>query len=137
MIRVVLLSIAISTAVHAQSFISELKAEPNPVRRAQKALTLADDAFESAHQYYSSGNVQKGDELLDNMTAALRECVQSLGSAHKPVMYKRAELNVATLQRRMQGLLDDIDAQQRGWAEYTNRKLEEIHEALLDGVMRK
>lgn len=137
MIRVVLLSLSICAAVQAQSFISELKAEPNPVRRAEKALVFADTAFETAHESYNEGNIHKGDELLDNMTAALHECVTSLNSTHKPGMYKKAELKVATLQRRMQGLLDDIDMRDRGWAEYTNRKLDEIHERLLDGVMRK
>jgi len=137
MIRVILLSVALSAALPAQSFISELKAEPNPVRRAEKALAYADNAFASAHEFYDHGNVPKGDELLDNMTAALRECVQSLRATHKPGVYKKAELNVAMLQRRMQGLLDDIDVQNRGWADYTNRKLEEIHDALLNGVMRK
>jgi hypothetical protein len=44
---------------------------------------------------------------------------------------------VALLQRRMQGLLDDIALQQRGWAEYTQRKLDKLHDKLLDGVMRK
>lgn len=137
MIRVILLSISLCAAVQAQSLVSELKAEPNPVRRAEKALVFANDAFDTAHQSYNQGNVQKGDELLDNMTAALRECVQALSTTHKPGMYKKAELKVALLQRRMQGLLDDIDIRQRGWAEQTSRTLEDIHEKLLDGVMRK
>jgi hypothetical protein len=37
----------------------------------------------------------------------------------------------------MQGLVDELSIQERGWAEYTNRKLDELHEKMLDGVMRK
>ncbi len=65
-----------------------------------------------------------------------RVCRVTRGSA-KAKSYKKAELQVAYLQRRMQGLLDDIEIQKRGWAEYTQRKLEEIHDKLLSGVMRR
>jgi hypothetical protein len=37
----------------------------------------------------------------------------------------------------MKGLVDDLSIQQRGWAEYTERKLDDIHDKLLEGVMRK
>jgi hypothetical protein len=122
---------------HAQSFLDEIKAEHDPARRSEKALTFADTAFDSARDFYTKGEVHKGDAQLEDMTNALNECVQSLEEARKARFYKRAELRVAYLQRRMKGLVDDIEMQQRGWAEYTERKLDEIHDKLLDGVMRK
>ncbi len=137
MMRVLLLIVATCSLVSAQSFLAELKAEQNPVKRAEKALLLANAAFDYAHQSYNNGDIHKGDAQLDEMTVALRECVQSLNTAHKAGMYKKAELNVSGLQRRMQGLLDNIGAEERGWAEFTSRKLEEIHDKLLEGVMRK
>ncbi|SRR5579884_495645 len=121
----------------AQSLISEIKAEHDPARRAEKALEFADAAFNNAHDFYSKGQIHKGDAELENMMAALEECVSSLDVARKAKYYKKAEMNVASLQRRMQGLLDDIALQQRGWAEYTQRKLDEAHDKLLAGVMRK
>jgi len=121
----------------AQSFLTELKAEQNPTRRSEMALTFADTAFDNARDFYEKGDIQKGDAQLEDMTNALNECVVSLAVARKAKYYKKAELKVANLQRRMQGLLDDIEIQKRGWAEYTNRKLDEIHDKLLDGVMRK
>jgi hypothetical protein len=121
----------------AQSFLDEIKAERDPARRSEKALTFADTAFDTARDFYTKGDVHKGDAQLEDMTNALNECVQSLEAAHKARFYKKAELRVAYLQRRMKGLLDDIQMQERGWAEYTNRKLDEIHDKLLDGVMRK
>jgi hypothetical protein len=123
--------------IHGQSFIAELKAEHDPARRSEKALTFADTAFDGARDFYNQGEIQKGDARLEDMTNALNECVSSLAVAHKARFYKKAELKVAYLQRRMQGLLDDIEIQRRGWAEYTQRKLEEIHDRLLDGVMQK
>lgn len=124
-------------AVGAQSLLSELQAEQNPQRRSEKALTFANTAFDSAHDFYLKGEIEKGDAQLDNMTKALNQCVQSLTEAHKGKYYKKAEMNVANLQRRLEGLLDELSVQKRGWAEYTNRKLEEIHDKLLNGVMSK
>lgn len=122
---------------HAQSLLAELKAEHDPTKRSELALSFADAAFDNARDFYAKGEIQKGDAQLEDMTNALNECVVSLAVAHKARFYKKAELKVAYLQRRMQGLLDDIEIQRRGWAEYTERKLDEIHDKLLDGVMRK
>lgn len=124
-------------AVQAQSLLSELRAERDPAKRSEMALNFADAAFDNARDFYTKGEFEKGDAQLEDMTAVLNECVASLALAHKARFYKKAELKVAYLQRRMQGLLDDIDLQRRGWAEQTQRKLEEIHDKLLDGVMKK
>ncbi|MBV9158429.1 MAG: hypothetical protein JO097_19370 [Acidobacteriaceae bacterium] len=123
--------------LQAQTVVAELRAEHDPSKRSELALDFADTAFDNARDYYSKGEIQKGDAQLEDMTNALNECVVSLAAARKPKFYKKAELKVAYLQRRMQGLLDDIEIQRRGWAEYTERKLDEIHDKLLDGVMRK
>jgi hypothetical protein len=123
--------------VQSQSFLTELQAEQNPQRRSEKALMLADTAFDNARGFYLKGEIEKGDAQLENMTKALNACVDSLNEAHKGKFYKKAEMNVAMLQRRMDGLLIDLSAQSRGWAEYINRKLDEIHDKLLNGVMSK
>ncbi len=121
----------------SQSFLTELQAEQNPQKRSEKALMLADSAFDTAREFYLKGEVEKGDAKLEDMTKALDACVASLSEAHKGKFYKKAEMNVATLQRRLDGLMSDVSAQQRGWAEYTSRKLDEIHDKLLNGVMSK
>ncbi len=120
-----------------QSFLDELKLEHDPGKRSELALNFADEAFAGAKALYAKGDVHQGDALLDQMTVALQECASSLDSAHKAKYYKRAEMKVAYLQRRMQGLLQDLGAEERGWAEFTDRKIEDIHEKLLNGVMRK
>jgi site-specific recombinase len=132
-----LLLTSLTTVASGQSLLSEIRAEHDPAKRSEKALNLADSAFDSARESYNKGDVHKGDAELENMMTALEECLSSLDTARKARYYKKAEMNVALLQRRLQGLLDDIDLQQRGWAEYTQRKLDELHDKLLDGVMRK
>lgn len=122
---------------HAQTFLSDIKAEHDPGKRAEMALTFADNAFDNAREFYTKGDIEKGDAQLEDMTNALNECVVSADTAHKAKFYKKAEQNVAMLQRRIKTLVDDLEIQKRGWAEYTDRKLEEIHDKLLAGVMRK
>ncbi len=123
--------------IRAQSLVTELRAEHDPAKRSEMALNLADTAFDNAHDFYTRGEIDKGDAQLEDMTSALNECVVSLAVARKARFYKKAELKVAYLQRRMQSLLDNIQLQQRGWAEQTQRKLDEIHDKLLEGVMKK
>lgn len=131
------IALVVGGAAYGQSFIAEIKAEHDPGRRVQKALEFADESFDLARDSYSKGLVKKGDENLDYMTAALRECVDTLEQNRKSRFYKKAEMDVASLQRRLSDLLADIDEQDRGWAEFTNRKVDEIHDKLLAGVMRK
>lgn len=137
LIEVTLLFVTSAMVVSAQSFMADLKAEHDPGKRSELALTMADTAFDNARDFYTKGDDDKGDALLEDMTTALNECVTSLSEAHKAKFYKRAELKVAYLQRRMDGLMEDIDVQRRGWAEQTQRRLDEIHDKLLEGVMRK
>jgi hypothetical protein len=133
-----LLALGFASVIQAQqSFLAEIEAVHDPARRSDKALALADAAFDNARELYTKGEIKKGDAELDNMTSALNECVGSLQTAHKARFYKKAELRVAYLQRRLDGLLDEISVQERGWAEYTQRKLDDIHDKLLAGVMRK
>ncbi|MBV9266771.1 MAG: hypothetical protein JO061_11435 [Acidobacteriaceae bacterium] len=135
--RIACAMLAFGFVCSGQSFLHELRAERDPGRRAEKALEYADESFDAAREFYDKGLVHKGDEQLDYMTAALKECVDALDQAHKARIYKKAELNVAMLQRRMNGLLDDLSIQERGWAEYTSRKVDEMHDKILEGVMRK
>ena len=132
-----LFSLALALSLYAQSPITELKTEHDPAKRAEKAVVVAEMAFDNARAFYDKGEVEKGDAQLEDMINALNECVASLDAAHKAKFYKKPEMKVAYLQRRMSGLLDDLGIQVRGWAEYTQRKLDEVHDKLLEGAMRK
>ncbi len=128
---------AFAVCASAQSFLAELKLERDPGRRADMALSFADESFDSAKTNYHKGEIHQGDVALDNMTSALNACAESVAAANKAKFYKKAEMKVAMLQRRLAGLMEDLSVTERGWAEQTARRMEEIHEKLLDGVMRK
>ncbi len=125
------------SVMNAQSLLGDLKQERDPAKRSELALMMADESFDNARDFYLKGARDKGDAALENMTSVLSVCVQSLEVSNKTKFYKHAELKVAFLQRRMGTLLEDLGVQERGWAEQTKRKLEEIHDKLLAGVMRK
>jgi hypothetical protein len=137
LIELSLLLVAFVSVVNSQSSLADLKAENDAAKRSKKALIFAGVAFDNADEFYAKGEIEKGDAQLEDMTNALNECVGSLTAARKRSLYKETELKVAYLQRRLQGLVDGIAVQNRGWAEYTERKLEEIHDRLLAGVMKK
>jgi hypothetical protein len=132
-----LLAAAFTLSASAQSFLAELKLERDPAKRADLALSFADESFDSAKTNYHKGEIHDGDVALENMTAALNACVESVAAANKAKFYKKAEMKVALLQRRLSGLMDDLSITERGWADQTARRMEEIHSKLLDGVMRK
>ena len=104
---------------------------------ADAQLTRAEAAFERAHTAYESGKIEAGDAALEEMNKTLDACLNSLEEAHKSRHYKKVELRVANLQRRLASLLEDIPLAQRGWAEQMSRKLDQPHDKLLEGAMRK
>jgi hypothetical protein len=121
----------------SNSAAENLNSEPDPSRRAERALSLAEGAFAEARVAYDKGQIKAGDQHLDEMIKLLNVCVSSLEAAHKSHNYKSAEIRVKGLMRRLKTLIGDLSVDDRGWAEYTARQLEEIHDKLLSGVMKK
>ena len=117
--------------------LDSIKAESDPAHRAEHALALAETEFDSAHDAYLKGDIHTGDDRLDEMSKALDETVASLQKTHKTRLYKRAEMRVAHLQRRLSGLIDEINIEQRSWAEQIGRHLAEVHDKLLQGALGK
>jgi hypothetical protein len=124
-------------AGQSKSAVESVNSEPDPSRRADRALSLAETAFNDARAGYDKGQIKLGDQHLDEMIKLLNVCTASLEAAHKSHNYKAAEIRVKSLMRRMKTLIDDLSVDDRGWAEYTARQLEEIHDKLLSGAMKK
>jgi len=135
--KLTFLLLTITCSLSAQSFLAELKLQQDPAKRSEMALAFATESFDTARTFYSKGDVRNGDAHLEDMTSALNSCVESLATVNKARLYKKAELKVAYLQRRLGSLRQELGVQERGWAEFTARKVEEIHDKMLAGVMRK
>jgi hypothetical protein len=111
--------------------------DADPFRRSQQELSQAESAFSEARDAYREGKIKDGDQHLDEMIKRLNTCVAALEAAHKSRYYKQAEIRVAGLMRRLKTILEDLSVDDRGWAEYTSHQIEEIHDKLLSGVMKK
>jgi hypothetical protein len=124
-------------AAQSKSAVESVNSEPDPSRRADRALSLAETAFTDARAAYDKGQIKAGDQHLDEMIKLLNVCTASLDAAHKSRNYRPAEIRVKSLMRRMKTLIVDLSVDDRGWAEYTARQLDEIHDKLLSGAMKK
>ena len=93
MYRVVLLIVFASCIASAQSFLAELKAEPNMARRAEKALLLANSAFDSAHDSYDKGHIREGDAhmLFSEMQTGRKHNMQTMDNSLLN-LYQRGEI---------------------------------------------
>jgi len=121
----------------AESFLDETQAERKPGRRSEIALELADKSLDQAREYYVSGNSLKGDSELDMIDSLATECLTSVEEAHKSKYWKKAELKVAALMRRVNSLIADLDYNERGKAQELETHLSRVHDQLLAGVMAK
>jgi hypothetical protein len=121
----------------AESFLDEAQAERNPGKRSEIALELADKSLDQARDYYVSGNPAKGDSELDMIDSLATECLTSVEEAHKSKYWKKAELKVAALMRRVNSLIGDLNYDQRGKAQELETHLGQVHDRLLAGVMAK
>jgi len=121
----------------SESFLDEAQAERNPGKRSEIALELADKSLDQARDYYVSGNPTKGDSELDMIDSLATECLTSVEEAHKSKYWKKAELKVAALMRRVNSLITDLNYDQRGKAQELETHLGQVHDRLLAGVMAK
>jgi hypothetical protein len=137
MIAALFMLAAMLLGVPQSSPVESLKSEPDKVRRADKGLVLGESQFDAARSAFVDGKIDEGNEHLDWMIKALDDATTSLTAADKKRLFKRAELRVANLQRRMRSLLDEISIDQRSWADQTDRQLGAIHDKLLEGALRK
>ena len=103
----------------------------------------ADEKIDQARQAYQDGNqaaeeaaIQEGD--LSLMTV----CYQSLEkdaqrATRKSKYYKRAELKVSALMRRLSGFRDEVSFDFRPNVEAALKRLSDIHDELLSDIMSK
>jgi hypothetical protein len=121
----------------AQSALDAVRAERNPGRRSEMAMSMADEALDRAREFYRSGDSKRGEEQLTVVEKLADECLSSVEEAHKSKYTKKAELRMAALARRVDSLADDLGYDQRSKARELHSHLEEIHDKLLAGVMSK
>lgn len=121
--------------------IAALKSEPDLEKRSELALANADHQVDAARDAYQGGDLKKMEVALEEIRDSVNLSAESLEQAHKKARnnkyYKRAELKVRALLRRLSGLRDEVSVEDRTQIEAVRQRLQEVHDQLLAQIMSK
>jgi len=122
--------------------LGAIRSEPNLERRSDLALQYANTALDTARDAYSAGDMDKTGAAFEEVGASVDLAFDSLGATGKdprrsPKFFKRAEMSTRQLLRRLDGLLESMSVADRSLAEGVRKRVAEIHDNLLLGIMSK
>lgn len=122
--------------------LASIKLEPNLERRSEKAIDNASAAMDSARDASSVGDSAKIkgalEELRDSVDLAYQSLVDSGKSARRnPKFFKRAELKTRELMRRLEGLAQAVDSDDREFVENVREGVSKVHDSLIQDIMQK
>jgi hypothetical protein len=121
--------------------LGPVKSEADAARRSELALSNADHEVDAARQAFQGGDLKAEqsalDELVDSVELSLESLHQSRQSPRKSKHYKRAELKLSALLRRLNSLRDDVDAEERPVVEKAAGRVQQVHDEVLSEIMSK
>jgi hypothetical protein len=122
--------------------LASIQQESNPERRSQLAMDYAGAALDAARTAYQAADLEKAKTSLSEVGDAVDLAYDSLQQTGKearrdPKFFKRTELSTRQLLRRIEGLADSMNFDDRGLAEKIFDRVAAIHENLLQGIMGK
>jgi hypothetical protein len=122
--------------------LAAIKLEPNLERRSDLALQNASAAMDAARDASAAGDIGKVksslEEIRESVDLAYRSLVDSGKSARRnPKFFKRAELKTRELMRRLEGLGNSVDSDDRASVETVRDRVSKIHDNLIEDIMEK
>jgi hypothetical protein len=121
--------------------LAGVKAEPDLNHRSELALLNADEKIDQARQAYQAGDEAAQEAAIQEVAESVTLCYDSLEQTHstprKSKYYKRAELKVTALMRRLSGLRDEVSFDFRPHVEAALKKLSDVHDELLSDIMSR
>jgi hypothetical protein len=123
--------------------LAAVKAEPNLEKRSEKALVYAGEVVTAMRAELDRNDVEKIKEQLMEFQAAVDLSVDSLTATGKnarrnPKYFKRAEVRLRDLQRRLETFKRDMPFDDRavldGVLEHVGKKIDQLVEATLRGA---
>jgi hypothetical protein len=133
--------IPVLVVIFAFADLAAVKSEPDLNRRSELALTYADEKIDDARQAYQDGNAaaQAADmkEVADSVALCYASLEQTHSAPRKSKYYKKAELKVSALMRRLNGLRDEVSYDFRPSVDAALMKLSDIHDELITDIMSK
>jgi hypothetical protein len=121
--------------------IAAVKSEPDLEKRSELALANAERDIDEARTAYSGGDEKASQTALDELAESVNVSYDALEHAHtaprKSKYYKRAELRVRALIRRLTGFRDEVGFDARQPIETVIKKLSDVHDQLIADIMSK
>lgn len=115
--------------------LAAIKAEPNLEKRADQALAHANEMVDEARKDPTAAALGEIGESVD----LCRDSLIGTGKSPRksPKAFKKAELATRQIIRRLENLRQDLAATERAGVEKLIGHLHDVHDELLDGIMRK
>lgn len=122
--------------------LAALKSDPNLEKRSDKALQYAALDVDEARDSYNAGKVREAKQALQEVREAVDFSYESLKETGKDPRkhskyFKRAEVKLRELLRRLHGLSDEWSVVDRPAFDPVVARLQEVHDELLTGIMGK
>ena len=122
--------------------LASIRLEPNLERRSERAVDNASAAMDLARDASSTGDSVKTkaalEEVRDSVDLAYQSLVESGKSARRnPKFFKRAELKTRELMRRLEGLAQSVDSEERPFVESVRDRVSKVHDDLIQDIMQK
>jgi hypothetical protein len=124
------------------SGLDAVKSEPNLEKRSKLALENANSAIDTARQDYTAGHLKETLSALTEVSDSVDLCLASLNETHKdarknPKAFKRAEMDIRELVRRLKSLESDFALDDRSEVLKIEQHLQEVHDDLIMRIMSK
>ncbi len=121
--------------------LEAVKSEPDLNHRSELALNNADEKLEAARKAYEAGDTAAETADVQEVADSVALCYETLQETHaaprKSRYYKRAELRITALLRRLTAFRDEVSFDFRPPVETAMKKLSDIHDQLLSDIMSK
>jgi hypothetical protein len=140
------LTIALLCSLSAASLwaidLAAIQQEPNLERRSQLAMDSANSALDAARTAYQANDMDKTRASLDDVGEAVSLAYDSLKQTGKearrdPKFFKRMELATRQMLRRIEGMGESMNFEDRSLIDKLRERVAAIHENLLQDIMAK
>jgi|SRR5215471_3416522 len=122
--------------------LTAVKNEPNLEHRSELAIANANTALDAAREAYSAGDADKTAKELDEVSESVDVAYEALSATGKdprksPRYFKKAEMAVRTLLRRLEGVSQSFSVSDREKIDAIRNHISEVHDNLVQGIMSK
>jgi hypothetical protein len=122
--------------------LNSVQQEPNLEKRNQLAIECANSALDTARTAYQANDLDKTRASLDEAGEAVTLAYDSLKQTGKearrdPKFFKRTELATRQMLRRIEGMAEAMNFEDRSLIDKLRERVATIHESLIEDIMGK